>query len=141
MHEVVAALPDDAGEAGEGAEVAVAGHAEVGDGGAVRLDAGGDRSRVGERHHPALDGQVAQQEAELLLGAADAEAGDDVQDPHRAPTTAGACAAGSGRSAGRRRSGCSRRLAASRQAVSFSPMWMRGRAYAPVYGPGSIAQA
>lgn len=129
VDEVVAAGADDPDQAGEGGQVAVAGHAEVEDAHPVGGEAGGDRARVGERHDIAVDRQVVQQQAELLLGAADAESGDDVQGLHASPST------------GRRRSRCSRYLRNRRTAVSFWPMWTRGRAWTPLRSPGSIAQA
>ncbi len=140
VHQVVVAVADQPGQAGERGEVPVAGHPEVGDGGAVRLDALGDRARIGEGDDLAGHRQPAQHQPQLLLGAAHFEAGDDVQNFHRIPPAV-AAGAGSSVGRGRRRRGCSARLRCSRQEVSEAPMWTRGRACREVSGPGSMAQA
>jgi hypothetical protein len=148
---VVPAAADLADEAGQRRQVPVAVHAEVHDAYAVRGEVLGDRARVGEGHHVAVDRQVADQEAQLLLGPAHAEAGDDVQGLHGVSFTGDSPDAGDGRDTevgtgsggvrgtGRRRSRLRRYFRSSRQEVSFSPMWTRGRANGPVSGPGSIA--
>ncbi|MCF0091055.1 hypothetical protein B0E37_06174 [Streptomyces sp. MH192] len=79
---VVAAAPDQPDQARQRGQVAVAGHPQVVHPDAVGGEPGGDRTRVGERDDLAGHRQVAEQQPQLLLGAADPETGDDVQDAH-----------------------------------------------------------
>ncbi len=94
VHQVVAAGADQPDQPRQRAQVAVAAHAEMRDADPVGGEALGDRPGVGERHDVAVDGQMTQQQPQLLLGAADAEAGDDVQSLHLTGPPPGAGAAG-----------------------------------------------
>jgi hypothetical protein len=85
VHKVVAAAPDETGQSGQGREIRVAAHAEVGDRHPVRAQPVGHRTGIGQGHDVALGGEMTQQQPQLLFRAADAETGDDVQDPHPAP--------------------------------------------------------
>ncbi len=133
MDEVVAAGADEADQAGQGGQVAVAVHAEVHDRHPVGDQPVGDRARVGQGHDLAVQRQVAQQQTQLLLGTADAETGDDVQDldvghgshlPHRTPAQP---------------------VQPGLQQQPYGrvplPDVHPGRACRPVSGPGSMAQA
>ena len=98
VHQVVAARADQPDQAQQRGHVTVAAHGEVVHPDAVGEQPVGDRSRIGQGHHLAVDGEVPQQQAQLLFGAADAEPGDDVQGLHvtglsRAVGAAGAAGA------------------------------------------------
>lgn len=84
VHQVVAAAPDQPGQPRQGLQVPVAAHPQMGDPHPVGGQTGGHRARVGQGHHVAARREVPQQQPQLLFRAADAEAGDDVQDPHAA---------------------------------------------------------
>ncbi|CAM5339272.1 hypothetical protein SHIRM173S_12063 [Streptomyces hirsutus] len=94
VHQVVAARADQPDQPRERGHVTVAAHAEMHDADTVGGESLGDGAGVGERHDVAVDGQATQQQTQLLLGPADAEAGDDVQSPHLTGPPPGAGAAG-----------------------------------------------
>jgi hypothetical protein len=95
VDQVVATRADQPDQAGERGQVVVGAHIEVVHADAVGDKSVGDGARIGEGRHLAVDGEVPQQQAELLFGAADAETGDDVQRFHvtRPPRGAGAAGA------------------------------------------------
>ena len=88
VDEVVAAVADQLHEPGQDRQVAVAGHAEVGDADAVGEEAVGDGPGLVSVTTSQRTGKMPQQQPQLLLGAADAEPGDDVRDLHRLPPPA-----------------------------------------------------
>ena len=86
VHQVEAAGPDQAGQPGYRRQVPVAAHAEHVHRGTVGADRVGHRPGVGQRDHLALVRQPLEQQPQLVLGAADTETGDDMQDSHRDTT-------------------------------------------------------
>lgn len=135
VDEVVLAAPDEPHEPGQRPQVPVAAHSQVHDPYAVGAQPLGDRPGIGQRQHVAPHRHVPQQQPQLLLGAADAEAGDDVQGLDGLDRLH--------RYTARRSSPTWWRTCLTRSRVPPSA-WLtcvRGRACGPASRPGSMAQA
>ncbi len=129
MHDVEAPGAHEPGQSRYRRQVAVAPHAPHVDRRTVRADRVGHRPGAGQRDHLALVRQAREQQPELVLGAADAQAGDDVENSHRMALLV----SDPGRRAASRAVAWWRaHLASRRGAVSRSPMNVRGTVYRPV---------
>ncbi len=135
VHEVVLAAPDEPHQPGQRPQVPVAPHAQVDDPDPVGAQPLGHRPGVGQRQYVALHRHVAQQQPQLLFGAADAEPGDDVQCLDRLERLHRCTPRRSSRTWWR---SC---LIRSRAPPSAWLTCVRGSACGPASRPGSMAQA